>query len=301
MKVSKKLRMTIALCASVLAFGLTGPAFGQGHGGGGGGGTGGVGGAGSPNGGKNDPTPDNGPIQPPVPGLGDVGKVDPAEDNDYKALAAVKATDYDQQIALGEAFVSKYVASRYREAVYADLMHAYFEKQEFPKMYENGDKALAINPDDVSVLVQLGWVTPHNYDPNDIDAAKKLEKAEAELTHGLEVLATLPKPATMTDEVFTKSKASATEQAHSGLGLVYFREQKPAESAAELEISTKGPNADPADLYVLGRDYEALKKYSEASGAYTNCAAITGPLQSRCKQRADQTKQQAAAQPAAKP
>src|SRR5580704_6572374 len=74
MKVSKKLRMTIALCASVLALGLTGPAFGQGHGGGGGGGTGGVGGAGSQNGGKNDPTPDNGPIQPPVPGLGDVGR-----------------------------------------------------------------------------------------------------------------------------------------------------------------------------------------------------------------------------------
>jgi tetratricopeptide (TPR) repeat protein len=301
MKASKIFRMTMALCAGALALGLATPAFAQGHGGSGGGTQGGVGGAGSPNGGKNETTPDMGPIQPPVPGMGDVAKVDPAEDNDYKALAAVKATDYDQQITLGESFVSKYVASRYREAVYADLMHAYFEKQDFPKMYENGDKALVINPDDVSVLVQLGWVTPHNYDPNDIDAQKKLEKAEAELKHGLEVLDKLPKPANMTDEVFAKSKASATEEAHSGLGLVYFRQQKVAESAAELELSTKGPNPDPADLYVLGRDYEALKKYSEASTAYTNCAALAGPLQSRCKQRADQTKQQAAAQPAAKP
>lgn len=300
MKASRTLRMTIALCAGALTLGLTTPTFAQGHGGGSGGG-GGVGAAGSPNGGKNQSTPDNGPIQSPVPGLGDVAKVDPAEDNDYKAFAALKATDYDQQIALGEAFVSKYVASKYREAIYADLMHAYFEKQDFPKMFDNGDKALAINPDDVSVLVQLGWVTPHNYDPNDIDAQKKLEKAEAELKHGLEVLETLQKPANMTDDVFAKSKASATEQAHSGLGLVYFRQQKPAESAAQLELSTKGANPDPADLYVLGRDYEALKKYSEASTAYTNCGAIAGPLQSRCKQRADQTKQQAAAQPAAKP
>jgi hypothetical protein len=296
MKSTKTLRISIALCAGALALALTGPAFAQGHGGGGGQ-------AQPSNPTTTNPNPPQDPsiVQPPVPGLGDVSKSDPAEDNDYKALAALKPTDYDQQITLGEAFVSKYVASRYREAVYADLMHAYFEKQDFPKMYENGDKALAINPDDVSVLVQLGWVTPHNYDPNDIDAAKKLEKAEAELKHGLEILDKLPKPPNMTDEVFAKSKASATEQAHSGLGLVYFRQQKPAESAAELEISTKGPNPDPADLYVLGRDYEALKKFSEASGAYTNCAAINGPLQSRCKQRADQTKQQAAAQPAAKP
>jgi len=300
MKESRKLRIAIALCASAFALGLTGPAFAQGHGGSGSG-SGQTQPINPQTSNPNSTPPDNGPIQPPVPGMGDVAKTDAAEDNDYKALAAVKATDYDQQINLGEAFVSKYVASKYREAVYADLMHAYFEKQEFPKMFENGDKALTINPDDVSVLVQLGWVTPHNYDPNDIDAQKKLEKAEAELKHGLEVLNTLQKPANMTDEVFAKSKASATEQAHSGLGLVYFREQKPAESAAELEISTKDSNPDPADLYVLGRDYEALKKYSEASTAYTNCAAIAGPLQSRCKQRADQTKQQAASQPAAKP
>jgi tetratricopeptide (TPR) repeat protein len=298
MKSSTKWQIAVALCASAFALTLTGPAFAQGHGGGGGQpaqptnpqST-------NPNTQQQDPTI----VQPAVPGLGDVGKSDPAEENDYKALAALKPTDYDQQITLGESFVSKYVSSRYREAVYADLMHAYFEKQDFPKMYDNGDKALAINPDDVSVLVQLGWVTPHNYDPNDIDAAKKLEKAEAELKHGLEVLDKLPKPANMTDEVFTKSKASATEQAHSGLGLVYFRQQKVAESAAELELSTKGPNPDPADLYVLGRDYEALKKFSEASTAYSNCAALTSPLQSRCKQRADQTKQQAAATPAAKP
>ena len=122
-------------------------------------------------------------------------------------------------------------------------MHAYFQKQDFAKMYENGDKALAINPDDVSVLVQLGWVTPHNYDPNDIDAAKKLQKAEEELKHGLEVLDKMAKPAAMTDEVFAKSKASATEQAHSGLGLVYFREQKADGVSRGIGVEHKGPDA----------------------------------------------------------
>ncbi len=233
--------------------------------------------------------------------LGDTGKTDPAEETDYKALTTVKPTDYDQQITLGEAFVHKWTESKYRESVYAELMHAYFQKQDFAKMYDNGDKALALNPDDVSVLVQLGWVTPHNYDPNDVDAEKKLAKAEAELKHGLELLNTMTKPANLTDDAFAKTKAAAIEQAHSGLGLVYFREQKPAESAAELELSTKGTSPDPADLYVLGRDYEVQKRFADASAAYGKCAELQGPLQARCKQRSDQTKQQAAGQPPAKP
>ena len=301
MRTLTKLQIASAICAGALALAVSQPALAQGHGGGGTGG----GGTSQPMN-SNTSNPNNQPqdqtiIQPNVPGLGDVAKTDPAEETDYKAIVAVKPTDYDQQITLGESFVHKYVDSRYRESVYAELMHAYFQKQDFPKMYENGDKALALNPDDVSVLVQLGWVTPHNFDPNDIDATKKLDKAEAELKHGLDVLDKMTKPANMTDDVFAKSKASATEQAHSGLGLVYFREQKPTESAAELEISTKGANPDPADLYVLGRDYESLKRFGDASTAYGKCGAINGPLQSRCKQRADQTKQQASTQPPAKP
>lgn len=293
MKEAKNWRIASGIFAAILMLAVAGSSFGQ------------------------SPTPNNGQQTQPQqqgsntqpkdtelikPGANlDLLKGDPAEEEDYKTLAALKPTDYDQQITLGEAFVTKWVNSRYRENIYAELMHAYFQKQEFPKMYENGEKALAINPDDVSVLVQLGWVTPHNFDPNDPDAANKLAKAEAELKHGLEVLEKMPKPANMTDEVFAKSKASATEEAHSGLGLVYFRESKTAESAAELELTASSANPDPADLYVLGRDYETLKRFGDASGAYTKCAALTGPLQTRCKQRADQTKQQAAAQPAAKP
>ena len=32
-------------------------------------------------------------------------------------------------------------------------------------MYADADKALALNPDDVTVLVLVGWVIPHYYDP----------------------------------------------------------------------------------------------------------------------------------------
>lgn len=291
MREATKLRILGGLFAAILGLAMAGPSFGQ-----------------AANNGQQTQRQVQGSNTQPQdaalnkPGTnGDILKGDPAEEEDYKSIVALKPTDYDQQITLGEAFVTKWVNSRYREGVYAELMHAYFQKQDFAKMYDTGEKALAINPDDVSVLVQLGWVTPHNYDPNDPDSAKKLEKAEAELKHGLEVLDKMQKPANMADDVFAKSKASATEQAHSGLGLVYFREGKPTESASELELGSTNANPDPSDLYVLGRDYETLKRFGDASTAYTKCAAINGPLQSRCKQRADQTKQQATAQPAAKP
>ena len=216
------------------------------------------------------------------------------EDTDYKAFYNLKPEDTDDQIKMGEAFVAKYPASKYDEAVYARMTQAYFAKSDYAKMYEDGDKALALNPDDVSVLVRLGWVTPHNSDPNDMDAERKLQKAEEELKHALDVLSTMPKPANMTDDAFTKAKADAADQAHDGLGLVYFREGKYDESVAELQKSTNdstpGAVKDPTDYYVMGVDLQKLKRNSDAADAYNKCAAMSGPLQARCKQSADQAK-----------
>jgi len=228
-------------------------------------------------------------------------KTNPQEEADYKAFTALKPDDFDGQIKQGEAFVEKYPTSRYNESVYARLTQAYYQKQDIPKMNAVGDKALALNPDDVSVLVQVGFVAPHFSDPNDMDAERKIQKAEQELKHALELIPTMPKPPNLADADFDKAKASATEQAHSGLGLVYFREGKYQESVDEFKIVTSAsPSPDPTDLYVMGVDLQQLKKFNEAADAYTKCATSTGPLQARCKQRADQAKQQAA-QPAGKP
>jgi len=216
------------------------------------------------------------------------------EDVDYKAFYDLKQDDFDQTIKLGEAFVEKYPASKYDESVYSRLTQTYYAKQNFPKMYEEGDKALALNPDDVTVLVRLGWVTPHNnVDPNDMDAERKLQKAETELKHALEVLPTLPKPVNMTDDAFAKAKADTAEQAHSGLGLVYFREGKYDQSVTELQASTQEATPDPTDLYVMGVDLEKLKKFNEAADAYNKCGAQPSQLQNACKSKAAAAKQQA--------
>lgn len=229
-------------------------------------------------------------------------KVDPEEEKAYKAFFDASAPQQtDSQIQLGEQFVQKYPQSKYVESVYARLVQNYLNKQELDKMYDAGDKAMALNPDDVSVLVSIGWVIPHNSNPDDPNAEKRLNQAEAYEKHAIDLLSKLPKPANLTDDQFAKVKDLALSQAHSGLGLVYYRRQDFANSVVELQAAEKiAATPDASDLYVMGADLQSLKRFSEAADAYQKCAQIPGSLLAdRCKQRADDAKKQAAAQLAA--
>jgi len=230
----------------------------------------------------------------------EVPKVDPAEEKAYKAFFDSNTPQQiDAQIKLGEDFVAKYPQSKYLEVVYARLMQDYFKKQQLDKMFAAGDKALALNPDDVDALVLEGWVIPHNIDPNSMDTEPRLNKAEAYEKHALEIIPNVPKPANMTDDQFAKAKDDHLSQAHSGLGLIDFRRQDFAASVTELAQAEKlAAEPDPTDFYVMGIELQALKRFGDATDAFQKCAQIPGGLADRCKQKADETKKQAAAQPA---
>src|ERR1700732_3810183 len=116
-------------------------------------------------------------------------KVDPEEEKAYKAFSDANTPQQaDARIKMGEDFVAKYPKSKYSEVVYSRLMQDYFNKQQLSKMYDAADKALALNPDDVSVLVLEGWVIPHNIDPNSMDAERLLNKAETQERQVIEFL-----------------------------------------------------------------------------------------------------------------
>ncbi|MGB8540506.1 MAG: hypothetical protein WCD49_02610 [Candidatus Acidiferrales bacterium] len=227
-------------------------------------------------------------------------KVDPEEEKAYKAFYdANSPAQTDTRIKLGEDFVAKYPKSKYAEVVYARLMQDYFNKQQFDKMYDVAGKALAMDPDNVSVLVLEGWVIPHNYDPNDLNSERLLNKAEADEKHALELIPNLPKPAGMTDDQFAKAKDAALSQAHSGLGLVDFRKQDFENSVTELQLGEKlATTPDPTDFYVMGIELQALNRFSDAADAFQKCAQIPGGLADRCKGKVDENKKLAAAKPA---
>jgi len=201
----------------------------------------------------------------------------------------------NQKIKLGNAFLEKYPKSPLVERVDAGMMNAYRAQQDWKNTYLFADHALALKPDDVDVLATVAWTIPHVYSSDDPDADQELKKSEEYAKHALEVLAKLHKPPDMSDAQFTASKTRRSFQAHSALGLVYFRREDYANSANELEQATQGNTTpDPTDLYVLGVDLENLKRYSEATEAFRGCGQMAGALQDQCKQNADSTKALAA-------
>lgn len=219
------------------------------------------------------------------------GAQDPQEVNAYKAF--YRANEPAKKIQLGDSFLQKYPKSALDEPVDVGLLNAYYERQDWKDVYATADRALALKPDDVYVLTTVGWAIPHFYHPDDSDADQLLDKAEAYAKHALEVIPSMPKPSYMSDAQFAAMKTQSALQAHSALGLVYFRREDYDGSVKELQQSTPSTaNPDPADLYVLGVDFDNLKRFADAADAYSRCGQIAGPLQDNCKQSADAAKKQ---------
>ncbi|HTZ76080.1 MAG TPA: hypothetical protein VMB47_19335 [Candidatus Aquilonibacter sp.] len=211
--------------------------------------------------------------------------IDPAEEAAIKAFNA--APDDNSKIQAGEDFEQKYPNSRYIEAVQGTLVTLYYSKQDWPKFYAEADRTLAKDPDNVPVLTLVGWVIPRVYNASDPSEPAKLDESEKDEKHALELISSMQKPAGLTDDQFNQAKAGAASQAHSGLGMTYFRKNDFQNSATELEsATTETTDIDPADLYVLGLDYQKLNRNTDAAQAFTKCSQIPGSLADTCKQKA---------------
>jgi len=219
-------------------------------------------------------------------------KIDPREEAEYKAFFKLKPEDLDRRMEAGDAFVQKYPDGPFSEAVYSQLTTAAYQKQDFARMETYADHAHVLNPDDVTVLVFVGWVIPHSASP----APAQLDKAEKFERHALELLPTLAKPAGMSDAQLATAKSEYDLQAHSALGLVDYRRENFQGAATELNQATAGASRpDPADFYVLGVSLDRLDRFSDAASAFSRCAAIPGAEQATCRERADAAKKLASA------
>lgn len=226
--------------------------------------------------------------------LSAAAKIDPREEAEYKAFFNMHVEDTNKRIEAGDAFVQKYPTGPFSEAVYSQLSTAEYQKQDFEKMDEYADKALALNPDDVTVLVFVGWVIPHSN-----DSAAKLDKAEQYEKRVLELLPTIVKPAGMSTAELATAKSQYESQAHSGLGLVYYQKEDFENAVAELKKATSGVSQpDPSDYFVMGDSLDRLDRYSDAAEAFKMCAAIPSGQQVLCKQKAEGAEKEVALKPA---
>jgi tetratricopeptide (TPR) repeat protein len=219
------------------------------------------------------------------------------EDLAFKAFDSSPASDTRKKIELGEAFAQKYPQSRYLTVIYPVLTMGYLQTGQVQKMLETGDKAIEVNPNEVQIMATLGQTIPRAFNPNAPDASQQLDKAERYSKRAIELMPTLPKPETVTEEAFTSVKNVALAMAHSGLGLVYVRRGKFQEAIPELEQSVKvDPNPDPVNYYLLGMANLKTSHFEDAAAAYTKCAAIPSGMQATCKAGAEEAKKLGATQ-----
>ena len=213
-------------------------------------------------------------------------KIDKKEEAAYKAFYAARTGDPNAQIQLGEDFITKFPQSHYLNGVYATLTTAYYVSGNTDKMFDDGAKALALDPDNVDVLSLLAMAIPRRVKPTTPDGTQQLQNAEKYAHHAIELIPNMTKPAEIDDAGFEKAKNDKLSLCHSGLGLIYLNHSKFDDARTELtQAVTLASNPDVVDYYLLGNADAGASYYHDAVTAYNKCAD-SGPLAAVCKQRA---------------
>ncbi len=221
------------------------------------------------------------------------------EDAAAKAFQSMPNSDLPKKITAGEDFLTKYPESRYRSVVYSALTMAYLQSNNLAKGLEVGDKEVALKPDDVQILAMLSQTISRAINAGTPEPAKQLAKAETYAKKAIELTPTISKPEGMADQSFIFAKNETLAMAHSGLGLTYLREGKFKEAIPELEQSVKidpNPTPEQTNLYLLGLANQKATHFDEAAMVFNKCAAMSGQLQTPCKNAADEAKKQSSTQ-----
>jgi len=117
-----------------------------------------------------------------------------------------------------------------------------------------------------------------------------LAKAQDYAKHGIQLLATMPKPPEMDDAAFTKAKNEKLAMCHDGIGVAEVKSGKYDDAIAELNQSVElSSTPDPVDFYLLGIANQLTSHYSDAITSFTKCSTA-GPLQAQCKAGLDDAK-----------
>ncbi len=228
--------------------------------------------------------------------------VNPEEENAFKALMALPNSDHPSRIKAGEAFLERHPQSRYAGAVYSTLTLSYFLTSQPDKMFDRGEKALALIPNDGNTLALLGQTMSRTWKPGTPQSATSLDKAEEYSKRAIEAVPALQKPVNITDEAFSGAKNQLLSIAHSGLGLVYLHRQKFPEAVSELEQSVKlvpPDQVDPVNYYLLGLADEKTSHFDDAIVAFGKCGEIQWQMQANCKGGVEDAKKLKATQPSA--
>ena len=216
------------------------------------------------------------------------------EEDAYKVFYESRRQNPAAQISLGEAFLNHFPQSRYRAAIYSRLTSAYLSAGQEDKMFGAGDKAIALDPDNVDILALLAMAIPRRIAPTAPDAQTQYHKAEGYARHAIELTPKLAKPAGLSDAEFQQAKNEKVAEAYSGLGLIDTQRHNFEVARTELtQAVLLSANPDPVNYFLLGNADVQTGYYNDAAASYQKCAA-TGPMIQQCLAGQELARQDAA-------
>ena len=217
----------------------------------------------------------------------------PREANAFRAFESIPDAQFEKKAKAGEEFIRKFSNSALLPNVYSILTVTYIQNGQPEKGFADGEKALALRPNDARTLANLAQAMARLNNPSDPESAQKLQKAEQYAQKCIQLTPTLQKPEGASDQDFTAANNQNLALAHSALATVDIRRGKYAEAIPDLQEAIRLDNGkDPTNLYLLGVANRNSGHYTDAVDAFTKCVAgASGNLQSSCREAVTEAQQ----------
>jgi tetratricopeptide (TPR) repeat protein len=185
-----------------------------------------------------------------------------AEENPRKRMAYI------------ERYIAAYPGSRFEDQVMQLAVYTLGQTNESARLLTFGERALAANPNSVSMLAALANAFAESADQTFATRAETYARKALDLAKGQ----------TATDE---NKLGLYSGLAHSALGYAMLKQEKNVPAIAELKTASvelkANPDAYATVLYRLGFAYAKTGKLPEAKSTLSKVAAIQGPYQQPAK------------------
>jgi tetratricopeptide (TPR) repeat protein len=189
-----------------------------------------------------------------------------------------------ERAAFAERFVAAYPDSPYAAACQDLAAYAYQAMQNNDKMIATANKSLAMNPNDIDMLILLADYYS--------DRGLELDKADTFAKKAIDLMASAKKPEGMTDDQWKSRAALQTGIAWSAEGQVLINKNDLPGAAAAFQKASPLLKSEKTyyarNLYRLGFTYARQKKVPEATAALNEVISMDTPF----KVPAQQTLQQ---------
>lgn len=181
--------------------------------------------------------------------------------------------DPARRAALLERFVAAFPDSSFAENAQALTAASYQQAQQYGKMLDFAQKALARDPNNIGMLLLLAdyWS----------EKGEQLDQAEQSAKKALDLLAQAKKPEQLSDEEWQQRIALQKGLAYSSLGQIYVNRNRNAQAVEAFKQASPLLKSDAANygrnLYRLGFTLAKMQRIPEAREVLTEAVSVDSP------------------------